>query len=79
MKKEIFRVGVYIDDEFVKLATCTSMENAIKAKKLLKKVGWGDTEKDIEYEEEVIIEKDYLYLDSLEIDGRIIDLTKLSN
>ena len=69
-----FRVGVYIDDEFNEFATCTTHDNAIKAKKLLEQAGWGDEDDE---EETVVIEKSNLYLDSLEIDGKEIDVTHL--
>lgn len=66
MKKEIYRVGVYIEDEFTEFATCTTIKSAKKAKELLKKAGWGDEE---DSDEAVVIEKSNLYLDSIEIDG----------
>lgn len=71
MKKEIFRVGVYIEDEFTEFATCTTIESATKAKKLLEKAGWGNEE---DSDEAVVIEKSNLYLDSIEIDGVEIEL-----
>lgn len=71
MKKPIFRVGVYIDDEFCEFATCTTIESANKAKELLKQAGWVDDE---DSEEIVVIEKSRLYLDSIEIDGVEIEL-----
>lgn len=71
MKKEIFRVGVYIEDEFTEFATCTTIESAEKAKELLEKAGWGDEE---ESDESVVIEKSNLYLDSIKIDGVEIEL-----
>ena len=53
MKKEIFRVGVYIEDEFNEFATCTNIQSAKKAKELLEEAGWGeDDEYDDEYEDD---------------------------
>lgn len=73
MKKEIYRVGVYIDDEFNEFATCTTIDSARKAKELLEKAGWGDDDDD-ESDETVVIEKSNLYLDSIKINGVEIEL-----
>lgn len=73
MKKEIYRVGVYIDDEFTEFATCTTIESATKAKELLEKAGWGDEDEE-DSDETVVITKSNLYLDSIEIDGIEIEL-----
>ena len=66
MKKNIFRVGVDIEEEFTEFATCTSIESAEKAKQLLEGAGWDDVE----------IRESNLYLDTIEIDGKEIDLTQ---
>lgn len=77
MKKEIFRVGVYIEDEFTEFATCTTIESAKRAKELLEKAGWGEEDEDEDEDDccGVVIEKSNLYLDSIEIDGIEYDLT----
>lgn len=66
MKKNIFRVGADIEEEFTEFATCTSIESAEKAKQLLEGAGWDDVE----------IRESNLYLDTIEIDGKEIDLTQ---
>lgn len=66
MKKNIFRVGVEIEEEFTEFATCTSIKSAEKAKQLLEGAGWDDVE----------IRESNLYLDTIEIDGKEIDLTQ---
>ena len=66
MKKNIFRVGVEIEEEFTEFATCTSTESAEKAKQLLKGAGWDDVE----------TRESNLCIDIIEIDGKEIDLTR---
>ena len=61
----IYRVGVYIEDEFTPFAICTTVEYANKAKKMLEDGGWEDIE---------IVESDY-ELDTIVLDDKVIDLT----
>ena len=55
--REVYRVGVYIDDEFTTFAICTTDKAAEKAKQLLSDGGWEDVE----------IEMADLYLDTISI------------
>ena len=41
---EAWKVGVYIEDEFMCLATCTLEEYANTAKEQLEECGWHDVE-----------------------------------
>ena len=47
--KEFYKVGVYIEDEFTTFATCTNINGAKKAKKLLEDAGWGEECDECEY------------------------------
>ena len=92
MKNDIFRVGVYIEDEFTEFATCTSIKSAKKAKELLIAAGWEEDDdedelnesyEEMEYEEEynphsgVVILKSNLYLDMITINDVDYDLNEI--
>lgn len=69
MEKEIWRVGVYIEEDFVEFATCTTNEKAERAKELLEKAGWTE-----DGAGEVDIKKSNLELDRIVIDDVVYDL-----
>ena len=65
MEKEIYIVGIYIDDVFNILAVCTSYKNAEKAVFVLRSAGYDEIE----------IESSKFRLDALSLNENEIDLT----
>lgn len=63
---ETYRVVAYMGDNSILCAICTDMKYAEKAKKLILERGFDSVE---------IAKMDYL-LNTMEIDGNIIDLTE---
>lgn len=55
--QEVYRVGIYIEDEFTTFAICTTIKSAEKAKQLLSDGGLEDVE----------IEMVDLYFDTISI------------
>ena len=56
---EVYKVGLYIECEFVTFATCTTLQKAKNAKKLLEKAGWNDSCTYCEYQDECKNNQEY--------------------